>query len=206
MNRKGLSAIYWFIMAIAIILIVGIAWMSTEISPLEYTAETGRQQAIVFKMYVEAEQIRSYSEEAITSAAFYTLQEMGISETKLDCFNRNDFYDLGFNNSFSKYVNDYIEALPLETPYSDLIPPTYGPFKWSESLVMLGEDDASVSRIESIDGGTRLKVSASPDGDIVGLNSIYAIMYFARGELELIISCQEYREYMNLVKGNTDIN
>lgn len=207
MKRKGLANIYWFVIALAVVMIIGLAWLSTEIAPLQYTAEMGRRQTIAFNGYIAAEQIRSYAEESARLAVFYALNKSNIDPTNPRCF---DITDISSRNEFAEQhfttaLNTYMEEHPLENQYSDLIPPLYGRFYWVQPPsvsppVTPDPEEDSVSKIYPIANGKALGILGVSDGEIQILNSRYFFIYTANGILSITVNCTDYANYLDKIK------
>jgi len=206
MKKKGLANIYWFVMAIAVVFIVGVAWMSTSYKPIKYTSETGRQQAVVFNGYITAEQVRNYAEESARLAAFNALAAKGVPFDKVDCFDfaTPDDEDHFAEVLFSEFINAYMSEYPLENQYSDIFPPLYGNFKWVNAP-WTGDDLDSISRLEPSAGNRQLIIQASPNGDIQVWNSRYYFIYSAEGAFMITVNCTEYEDYINIITAGTII-
>lgn len=205
MNKKGIANIYWFAMAIFIIILVGIAWMSTA-TPLEYTAETGRKQAIIFNMYITAEQIRNYVEESAKLSTFYALREMGVAIDDATCFNNvNDVREFS-EVHFTQAMELYLELFPLENQYSDMIAPIYGVFWWDSHVpntnpitdqgTLTDTGTAATSKLEVQDAGATLEIIGIADGDIMIINQRYLVIYEANPNFRITVTCQQYEDFM----------
>ncbi|UCD03850.1 MAG: hypothetical protein JSW73_04900 [Candidatus Woesearchaeota archaeon] len=208
MNKKGIDNIWYFALSIFFIMFVALLWVSTA-TPLEYTVETGRKQAILFNMYITAEQIRNYVEESARLSTFYALRQMEVPIDRADCFadvdGKIEFSEIHFTLAMRKYL----ELYSLENMYSDVNPPLYGVFYWnpahtppvSERGTLADEathSTAAKSRlyVPPIDGGTKIRITGTADGDIQIINQRYSVIYSASPTFEIEVTCQEYEDFM----------
>lgn len=205
MSKKGIANIYWLVMAVAVILIVAMAWISAS-NPVQYTAETGREQSVFFNAYVTAEEIRNYAEESARLSAFQCLQERNISPGTSNCFNITGSVSRdSFALDFTKNLNSYMIEHPLQNAYSETITPTYGDFMW-ESPPFSPTTENTTSVIYSKNGGSKLAVKGSPEGDIQIINNRYTFLYRASGAINLTVTCKEYENYQHkLEEGEQDL-
>lgn len=204
MNRKGIANIYWFVLTVAVLLVVGFAWIATESNPVEYTAEIGRRQAITMNTYIAGEEARMYAEEAIKLSAFYTLSELGV--TQVDCFNNAHFDEHHFEDLFTKAVHSYIIEHPLENDYSDIMLAEYAPFQWNFAG-SIGPGISAISNLEASGAGDELYVHAVPEGDTVSkiqvTNANYLVIYSLAASLDVTVTCTEYHKYMGIATGGS---
>ncbi len=214
MNKKGLANIYWFVIAVAVLIIVGIAWLATETNPINYTSEMGRRQAVTLNGYISAEEVRMYNEEAAKLSVFYLLRELGVPKTCAGTNNCFDFSLWSINGDefagqlFSSAMEEYIIAHPLNNQYSDIVPAIYHRFHWTANSAIpppspLPPESDAPSWMYPMNGGEDLRIIGVSDGDTQVWNSRYFFIYSISGVIDVTITSDEYKEYMDLYDGTT---